>query len=133
MSEKKSRKRDIAILGGPTQDGLGKHVVRVRDGQVSAGELRPAKEGQPLTQELVRLHPMDAEARVCSVEVLHAPGDAASAPTSDGADGSSHGGAEAQEHHDGASTRARPARVSNARYRENWDAIFDAKRKSTLN
>lgn len=112
MSEKPSRKPrarkpkpapDFAILGGPTEDGEGTHLVRIRDGEISAGEIRPVKEGEPVThRELVRLHPLDEEKRVVRVETLHAPQQA--------------------------EARSRPARVSNARYRKNYDAIFDSKR-----
>jgi hypothetical protein len=100
---------DFAILGGPTEDGEGTHLVRFRDGSISAGELRPVKDGEPVThRELVRLHPIDAERRVMRVETLHAP--AALPPESQ------------------TPSLSRPARVSNERYRKNYDAIFDAKR-----
>jgi len=115
MSEKPSRKSrarkpkpapDFAILGGPTDDGQGTHLVRFRDGEVSAGEIRPVKDGEPVThRELVRLHPLEGEQRVVRVETLHEPQQLpADAP------------------------KSRPARVSNARYRENYDAIFESKR-----
>jgi hypothetical protein len=98
---------DFAILGGPTEDGEGTHLVRIRDGAISAGEIRPVKEGEPVThRELVRLHPLDPERRVMRVETLHAP--APSPPQN--------------------TSLSRPARVSNDRYRKNYDAIFDPKR-----
>jgi len=99
---------DVAILGGPTEDGQGAHLLRFRGGEVSAGEIRPVREGQSVThRELVRLHPLDPERRVCRVETLHAPPAAnAVAPEQ---------------------PSSRPARVSNARYRKNWEAIFQAK------
>lgn len=91
---------DFAILGGPTEDGQGAHLLRFREGTISAGEIRPVQEGESVThRELVRLHPVDEEKRVCRVETLHAP----ALP---------------------AEPRSRPARVSNERYRKNWDAIF---------
>lgn len=93
---------DFAILGGPTEDGQGAHLLRFREGSISAGEIRPVREGEPVThKELVRLHPVDAERRICRVETLHEPPEAAQ-PIS------------------------RPARVSNERYRKNWDKIFDS-------
>lgn len=113
--------RDIAILGGPTEDGQGAQVLRIRDGSISAGELRPAKEGQPITHsELVRLRPVGASERICEIEVLHAPHE-----SHDSADSADSTGPSAE-------ARSRPARVSSERYRRNWGAIFDAKRK-TLN
>jgi hypothetical protein len=100
--------RDFAILGGPTEDGQGTHLLRVREGAVSVGEIRPVREGEPVThRELVRLHPVDSERRVCRVETLHAPPQEASPAPTD-------------------TQLSRPARVSNERYRKNWDAIFDA-------
>lgn len=100
--------QDFAILGGPTEDGQGAHVLRVREGAISAGEIRPVREGEPVThRELVRLHPVDAERGVCRVETIHAP-EVLPSPAD--------------------APRSRPARVSNERYRKNWDAIFDTKR-----
>jgi hypothetical protein len=102
----KKPEADFAILGGPTEDGEGTHLVRFREGSVTAGEIRPVKEGEPVThRELVRLHPVDPERRVMRVETLHAPPE------------------EVQD-----AKRSRPARVSNERYRKNYDAIFDSKK-----
>jgi hypothetical protein len=101
--------KDIAILSGPTDDGQGAKVLRIREGDVSAGEIRPVRDGEPVNQsEVVRLHPLDSAQRVCEVEVLHAPAKPAKAPQEQAARGS-----------------AGPARVSNARYRQNWSAIFE--------
>jgi hypothetical protein len=106
-SKPRTKPKDLAILGGPTEDGLGARIVRIRDGNLSAGEIRPVKEGEPVTHnELVRLRPLDAEQRVCEVEVLHAP----QASNSD-------------------TPISRRARVSTASYRKNWSAIFEAKHK----
>jgi 3-phenylpropionate/cinnamic acid dioxygenase small subunit len=106
MTDTKEPPKDIAILSGPTEDGLGARVVRIREGgDVSAGEIRPVRDGEPINQsELVRLHPLDASQRVCAVEVLHAP---------------------AEEEKRKANGSAGPARVSNARYRQNWSEIFE--------
>ena len=110
--------KDIAILNGPTEDGQGARVVRIREGEVSAGEIRPVREGESINQsEVVRLKPLDREQRVCEVEVLHAPqgekaepADAAAAPRR-------------RNHTPG------PVRVSNPTYRKNWSAIFESKNK----
>jgi hypothetical protein len=113
MSAKRKRKpRDLAFLQGPTEDGKGARVLRLRDGELSAGEIRPAREGEPLAdRELVRLTPLQEGAPVCEVEVLHAP--ASRAP------------AEA----DGKPAAPGPARVSTESYRKNWSAVFGTKRK----
>lgn len=105
-SEAQKAPSDIAILHSPTEDGRGARVVRIRDGEVSAGEIRPVREGEAVNQsEVVRLRPMAEDARVCEVEVLHAPEAAAKAEQR----GASSG----------------PARVSTANYRKNWSAIFE--------
>lgn len=112
-AEPKPPPPDFAILGGPTEDGEGTQLVRFRDGTITAGELRPVKDGQPIThRELVRLHPLDPERRVMRVETLHAP-EVLPGP--------------------GAPALSRPARVSNERYRKNYDAIFDKKRDWSVN
>jgi len=109
MSGKRTRKspRDLAILQGPTEDGQGARVLRVKDGEISAGEVRPAGEGEPLAdRELIKLTPLREGAPICEVEVLHAP-----APR--GEDRSGQG----------------PARISTESYRKNWSAVFGGKRK----
>src|SRR3954471_9238149 len=73
-AERKPQPPDFAILGGPTEDGQGAHLLRFREGSISTGEIRPVREGEVVThKELVRLHPMDSERRVCRVETLHEP------------------------------------------------------------
>ena len=111
MSDRKQQpkaQKDIAILGGPTDDGQGARVLRIREGSLSAGEIRPVREGEPITHnEVVRLRPLDESQRVCEVEVLHEPKQLArSNPSSPG-----------------------PARVSTASYRKNWNTVFASKRK----
>jgi hypothetical protein len=112
--------KDIAILNGPTDDGHGARVVRIREGEVSAGEIRPVKEGESINQsEVVRLKPLDREQRVCEIEVLHAPQ-------------GEH--AQSAEHAKDKPPRRRshtpgPVRVSNPTYRKNWSAIFESKKK----
>jgi hypothetical protein len=110
--------KDIAILSGPTEDGQGARVVRIREGgDITAGEIRPVREGEPLNHsELVRLRPLDASQRVCEIEVLHAP---QPDPRTAG------GGAGAGRRGD-TSASSGPARVSNAKYRNNWSAIFES-------
>jgi hypothetical protein len=110
----RSKPRDIAIVAGPTEDGQGARVVRIREGNLSAGEIRPVREGESITHsEVVRLRPLDAEQRVCEVEVLHSP--QPSAATRD-------------KNADDAAPRRR-ARVATPNYRKNWSAIFETKRK----
>jgi hypothetical protein len=103
---KAHKPKDIAILHGPTEDGEGARLLRLKGGEVWSGEIRPAREGQPVDQhELVRLRPLHPNLPVCEVEVLHAP-KPSEARASSG-----------------------PARVSNARYRENWSDVFGGGRR----
>jgi hypothetical protein len=110
MSAKRKRKpRDLAILQGPTEDGKGARVLRLKDGELSAGEIRPAREGEPITdRELVRLKPLSEGAPICEVEVLHAPPSAATEAAKGGPG---------------------PAQVATDTYRKNWSAVFGGKRK----
>ncbi|HMI93128.1 MAG TPA: hypothetical protein VK509_17275 [Polyangiales bacterium] len=97
--------KDIAILHGPTEDGEGARLLRLKGGEVWSGEVRPVREGQPIEQhELVRLHPLHPGLPVCEIEVLHAPKATKSTPEQRESSG--------------------PARVSNPRYRQNWNTIF---------
>src|SRR5512147_3112508 len=96
----REQRQDVALLCGPTEDRKGTRILRARQGTIEAGEIRPAREGQPLGgQELVRLHPRPEAPAVCDVEVLHA--NEASAKPLD-----------------------RPAQVATDAYRRNWDRIF---------
>jgi hypothetical protein len=106
---------DVALLSGPTEDGEGARLLRWKRGELYAGEVRPAREGEPLGQrELVRLRPLHDRVPLCEVEVLHAP--------------AAH------------TEREGPARIATDTYRRNWDAVFGsgpdrasaaAKRKSS--
>jgi len=105
---------DVALLTGPTADGEGARLLRLQRGALYAGEVRPAREGQPLGgQELVRLRPMPGRTPLCEVEVLHAP---EAAP---------------------AGERSGPARIATDRYRRNWNTVFGGsiagKKPSELN
>ncbi|HET8940263.1 MAG TPA: hypothetical protein VFN67_42775 [Polyangiales bacterium] len=126
MTDTKQPPKDIAILSGPTEDGQGARVVRIREGgDVSAGEIRPVRDGEPINQsELVRLHPLDAQKRVCAVEVLHAPAGSATDTKSQGEQ------PEKSEAEPKRASGAGPVRVSNAKYRQNWSVIFGGSDKS---
>jgi hypothetical protein len=119
--ESKRQERDVALLYAPTDDGKGARILRARDGTIEAGEVRPAKDGQPLQgAELVRLEPRPDAPCVCDVQVLHEarrrepPSPAAAVePT------------------------GRPAQVATEDYRLNWDRVFGHARRgkpdTTLN
>lgn len=107
MKKKRARPvpKDLALLHGPTEDGEGARVLRLKDGELYAGEVRPVRQGQPVNeQELVRLKPIEGRPALCEVEVLHQPKD--DKPKSPG-----------------------PARVATESYRRNWNAVFGASTK----
>lgn len=109
-AKRKTKPRDLAILQGPTEDGKGARVLRVKDGEISAGEIRPAREGEPITdRELVRLKPLEDGGPVCEIEVLHAPAKPSAAEAAKAGPG--------------------PAQVATDSYRKNWSAVFGGKRR----
>ena len=115
----KGASEDVAVVHGPTEDGAGSRVLRLRDGKLSAGELRPVAEGQPINgKELVRLRPRDGLPMVCDVEVLY-DGTQASAENAGSAP-------EAPPNQDAGPSG--PARVSTPNFRKNWDRTFAGRR-----
>ena len=111
--------RDVALLYAPTDDGKGARILRSRDGNLEAGEVRPAKDGQPLQGgELVRLEPRSDTPCICDVHVLH-EGARPAPPT------------------DSAAAPSGPAQVATDDYRLNWDRVFGpskrAKRDTSVN
>ena len=99
---------DVVILGPPTADGAGVHVLRAREEKVEIGELRALEEGRPIVGEVVMLAPRKDNPRVCDVK------DSYRAPGSPGATALTIA-------HKG------PAKVSTEAYREGWDEIFGNK------
>jgi hypothetical protein len=100
-------KQDVVLLGPPTADGGGVHVLRARNERVEAGELRPVQEGRPLVGELVNLRPRADAPRLCDVTESWDPKDAAA-----------RGALDAQGAHKG------PARVATNAYRDGWEHVF---------
>jgi len=92
-------KQDVVLLGPPTADGGGVHVLRARKDQLEAGELRPIEEGKPLAGELLSLAPRKDNPRICDVKESYAPNTLP--PALKG-----------------------PAQVATKAYRENWDEVF---------
>ena len=103
---KDEKKTDVVVLGPPTPDGQGVHVLRAREERIEAGELRALKEGKPITGEVVSLEPRKENPRVCDVKSSIA------APSPGPKKG--------------------PAQVASEKYRENWDQVF-ATRDRSLN
>ncbi len=98
-----SGKTDVVLLGPPTADGAGVHVLRARDESVEAGELRNLEEGRPITGEVLTLAPRKDNPRVLDVKESYSP----NAP-----------GAVASPKTKG------PAQVATQAYRDNWDEVF---------
>ncbi|MDB5216676.1 MAG: hypothetical protein JWO86_4603 [Myxococcaceae bacterium] len=102
----KDKATDVVLLGPPTADGGGVHVLRARDEKVETGELRALQEGRPITGEVVTLSPRKDNPRVCDVTDSYRP------PTS------------AAAGHKG------PANVATEAYRQGWDEVFGKKSSS---
>ena len=101
--------KDVVLLGPPTADGAGLHVIRARDERIEAGELRALEEGRPIVGEVLTLKPRESNPQICDVTDSYSPQAASSEP--------------AQLGHKG------PAKVATRAYREGWDEIFGAKPK----
>jgi hypothetical protein len=97
---------DVVVLGPPTADGGGVHVLRARDEKIETGELRQLQEGRPIVGEVVTLEPRKENPRVCDVRNSFAPPSTATASVTP---------------HKG------PARVASQAYRDGWDEIFGQK------
>lgn len=96
---KPKEKQDVVLLGPPTADGAGVHVLRAREERIEAGELRALEEGRPVVGEVVSLRPREGNPRVCDVE------DSFATPSASAA-------------------RKGPAQVATSAYREGWDQVF---------
>ena len=91
----------MVLVAGPSEDGQGAKVLRVRDDRIETGELRGVRDGMPIVGELVKLTPRAEHARAFDVEVLargHQP--------------------EAE------SDRKGPAKGNSRTFRANWESIF---------
>ena len=105
---------DVVLLQGPTDDGKGAQVLRARGERLEVGEVRPMREGCPLSPkgEIVRLTPRREMPGLFNVQVEHAMGDPPSelpAP------------------------KAGPAQVATDAYRQSWERTFGPRRAAALN
>jgi hypothetical protein len=96
---------DIVVLGAPTADGDGVHVLRARNEKLETGELRALRDGRPVTGEVVTLEPRKDEPRICDVRASWRPPSPAEEPASKKGKG--------------------PAQVATKAYRDGWDVVFD--------
>jgi hypothetical protein len=140
-AQPKSETSDVVLVHGTTDDGAGLRVLRARDGQVQAGEVRPLVSGQPIHGDVIRIVPRGPDSPLCDVEtVFSATGVTStgklamdeSTPTGEPGGGRASLAAARANHQLSDSTsgtsdaRARkgPARVSSDAYRNNWDQLF---------
>jgi hypothetical protein len=93
---------DVVMFHGKTADGQGAQVLRARPGRVETGEVRPIREGRPLTAgEVVRLEPRKDAPALFDVKVEHVVQGPAAKPTHSG-----------------------PAQVATVEYRDSWERTF---------
>jgi len=101
--------QDIALIHGVTADG-GFQILRARGDRVELGEVRPLREGVPITGEVVKLRPREDCPVLCDVEVQLAAKEIPSDRQVPALE-ASH-------------ARTGPAQVATDEYRKNWDAIW---------
>ncbi len=96
---------DVVMLHGKTEDGQGARVLRARPGRLEAGEVRPMREGKPLTKgEVVSLSRREDAPALYDVKVEHV----VDGPEAPPAEKSTPG----------------PAQVATRAYRDSWERIF---------
>jgi hypothetical protein len=105
----RNRKKDLALVFGPSPDGDGVNVLRRRAGSrvVEAGTLRPLREGRAITGEVVHLEPR-AEAPFLFDCETDAELSTAQAPPLTG-----------------------PPQVATDEYRRGWDVIWGRRERPT--
>jgi hypothetical protein len=103
---KSTPREDVVLVHGLTDDGKGYQVLRKRGDDLRFGAMRPLEEGKPIHGEVVRLKPREESVALYDVESQHAAPDT----SADDAD------------------RTGPPKVTNARYRSGWDAIWGPRR-----
>jgi hypothetical protein len=106
---------DVVLVHGATGDGEGARVVRARPGHIEAGEMRPLREGQPLTPggEVVRLVERAGAPCVYDVKVDYkVPATPASPPALP------------------ARAASGPPQVATPAYRDSWERTFAPSRKN---
>jgi hypothetical protein len=104
---------DVVLVHGATVDGEGARVLRARPGHIEAGEVRPVRDGQPLTPggEVVRLAERSGAPCIYDVKVDYRVPTAAPASRTAGG----------------------PPQVSTQAYRESWERTFAPARRQELN
>lgn len=95
---------DVVMLHGKTDDGQGARVLRARPGRLEAGEVRPLRDGKPLSNgEVVSLSRRQDAPALYDVKVEHVVDSPGAGP---------------------AQKSTGPAQVATRAYRESWERIF---------
>lgn len=110
---------DVVLVHGVSEDGKALAVLRARNNTLEAGVVRALGEGEPIDGEVVKLTPRPECPVVCDVEVSVPRGALTAAGGSDRTAKSVAAPA--------LRGRSGPAQVATARYRDNWDAIWQRK------
>jgi hypothetical protein len=105
---RETKREDVVLIHGVSQDGDALAVLRAREDRVEAGIVRAIKEGDRPEGELVRLKPRPESPLICDVEVELPQGTL-----------NARGGSDHRPSHHG------PAQVATPKYRANWDAIWN--------
>lgn len=100
--------KDVVLLGPPTADGAGVHVVRAREQRLEVGELRALEQGRPIRGDVVTLAPRKDTPRICDVTDSYTPPSSAALSPQKATKG--------------------PAQVATKAYRDNWDEVFSRRR-----
>jgi hypothetical protein len=108
----KAKAPDVLFVHSPSEAGDGFNVVRMREDSVEVGQIRGVPEGKPIHGEVVKLTPRSEHKQLFDVNVV-VPGPAPGPKALPEAQG-----------------RSGPPQVATEAYRENWTAIFGARRRS---
>ncbi len=118
--EPNDKSEDVVVLVSPTEDGKGARVLRARDGNVEAGEVRPVKEGAPIHGEIVELAVREKTPWLCDVKkTLYKKTESQPPPAM---------AAAPVERKTRESTK--PPQVATHAYRASWDRIFGPEKSS---
>jgi hypothetical protein len=101
QGKRASKKEDVVLFHGLTEDGGGYHVVRKRDERIEFGAVRPLEEGRAIHGEVVRLVPRSESPLLFDAETTY-----------EGTKATAHG------------ETAGPAQVATEEYRSGWTKIW---------
>ena len=97
---------DVVLVHSKTDDGEGVRVLRKKGEELSVGEVRPLKEGQPIYGDVVRLKAREEHPALYDVETEVAVEQTTPKRKSTG-----------------------PSRVATDRYRSGWDSLWGRRKR----